>query len=352
MTSKRSASESALVPSVDCAPSLLPEINPHPVLVLTSAGSCEFANAAAQELSRLCGLKSLEQLLPSNRKDLCTLVIQEKRNHQAEHRLPGPRILSWVFTPSRTPGQVACFGTDATALVRCESALEEMQRFELIARASASIAHDFNNYLNVFAVSCELLVANEALSDVGKETLTTAASSVQGAANLVKRLRSFGRHHQMQTERVNLAEFTQQVQSVCSLFLSRLVEVTVEPSPEVFALVDREQLEQAVLNILINAKDATENCVRPSIFIRSALESVETGPPWWVLQIEDNGHGMDENTRSKVFEPFFTTKGEGKGTGLGLATAYSVITRLQGKIFIQSQPGQGTTFSIWLPTIP
>ncbi len=336
---------------MDFAACLLPEINPHPVLLLSGSGRCEFANAAAQELTRMCELGGPEYLLPADRENLCLTVSREQRNQRAEHRLPGPRILAWVFTPSRLPGQVACFGTDATALVRCESALQEMQRFELIAQASASIAHDFNNYLGVFAVGCELL-ENETLSPAGRETLTTAAQSVQGAANLIKRLRSFGRHHQMQTRRIDLAAFTRQIQAVCSLFLSRLVEVNVEPSPEAFALADREQLEQAVLNVLINAKDATEACLHPRISIRSALMPSDSGPPWWVLQIEDNGHGMDETTLAKVFEPFFTTKGESRGSGLGLATAYSVITRLNGKICIQSQPGQGSIFSIWLPTIP
>lgn len=328
----------------------LPESNPNPVLVISLQGECLFANPAAVALQNECGVENPRDLLPHSWLENLSAGDPLPENGRAARELPGPKMFSWVLSDAGEPGTRACFGADVTSLMHCENALQELQRFEIMGNAASAIAHDFNNYLMAFSMACELLTT-EPLTPDGKAAITTAQKNIQGAVGLVKRLRAFGASRESKTDRIPVREFMEAMESTAQLFTTKRIEVAVDKGPEAFVLADRDRLEQAVINIIINATHALEATEQPCLKLNADLQHDSEGTVFWELEISDNGCGMEEEVRKNIFEPFFTTKKDRGGTGLGLATAYSAIRRWNGHLRVESKPGKGTTFTIALPVV-
>jgi PAS domain S-box-containing protein len=261
------------------------------------------------------------------------------------------------------PQGVCVLSIDITARKQAEAAravveerLRHAQRMEMVGQLASGIAHDFNNHLTIILGLAELALrrpAGPTRADV--ETLLISARS---SAELTHQLLAYGRGTGGARQVVDLADVLRGLERVLESTLGERIELGLDTPPEVpHVEADRSQLEQIVMNLVLNARDAIEGEGRISIALaRADLDEghVRAHPgarpgPHVVLVVTDTGVGMDEATRSRIFEPFFTTKERGRGTGLGLATVYGIVHQHGGTIWVYSEPGKGTTFKVFLP---
>jgi hypothetical protein len=253
---------------------------------------------------------------------------------------------------------VICVTRDITELRHLEEQLRHSQKMEAVGRLAGGIAHDFNNLLTVIIGSSELLAdrfERQALPDELVEILSAAGR----AARLTKQLLAFSRRQVMDFQFVDLNEVLRGMQAMLARILGGDIAVTLDLTPDVpRILADTGQLEQVVMNLAVNARDAMPDGGRLTLSTAvarlTAAARVQLGIEgdtriWTTLQVRDTGSGMDAGTLARVFEPFFTTKAAGAGTGLGLATVYGIVKQSGGAVAARSQPGAGTTFTLYLP---
>ncbi|MBV9551920.1 MAG: hypothetical protein JO032_03900 [Alphaproteobacteria bacterium] len=239
-----------------------------------------------------------------------------------------------------------------------ERQLHQAQKMEALGQLSAGIAHDFNNLLTVFVGNIAMLKLRLAREGNGEEFLNAAMSGCERASQLTRRLLSFSRDEPLNPQPTDVNATIEGMADILGRSLGRQIECEIVPSAERWlAYVDRNQLENALLNLALNARDAMAG--RGRLVIKVAALSLTEGEPvrdWGVMAgdyieiaVTDNGCGMPAEVRDKAFEPFFTTKEEGKGTGLGLSQVAGFATRSAGNCMIESAPGRGTTVSLYLP---
>ena len=277
------------------------------------------------------------------------------------HRADGlQRDLDLVATADFLPGSHLVVLRDVTDRKQLEAQLRQSQKMEAIGRLAGGVAHDFNNLLSVIAGYAELILrrlpADSPLRGKGDEILKASAR----AAALTRQLLAFSRQQVLQPKIFDLNAVVSEMQAM----LERLIGVDVILDTRLHphlgrARADPGQVEQVVMNLVVNARDAmpdggrialsTRNVEMDEAYVRDHLGS--RPGPYVLLEVTDNGHGMDAETQAHIFEPFFTTKEKGKGTGLGLATAYGIVKQSGGYIWVQSEPGRGTTFHVFLPRV-
>ena len=243
----------------------------------------------------------------------------------------------------------------ATDKKKIENQLKYAQRMEAIGRLAGGISHDFNNLLTVIQVHTEQLSAlglsDELLAHSQNEILT----AVDQAASLAGQLLTFSRRKKIQLAPVELNEIVRRFQQTADRIVGDKIQVESHCSGESMTiLADSSVLEQVLLNLVLNAKDAMPN--GGLISFRTSIHRREKGElfgnsciEFARLEIEDTGSGIPSTDLPRVFEPYFTTKDVGRGTGLGLATVYSVIQQHQGSVSINSELGKGTRFDISFP---
>jgi PAS domain S-box-containing protein len=246
------------------------------------------------------------------------------------------------------------FGTlgaafDVTDRKRMEEQLYQRQKMEAIGELTAGVAHNFNNLLSVIIPNIELC-----LDDVSPEVcerLADAENAAHRAADLVRQLMLFARHDKHPARiPVNPTETVRRVATICRTTFDPTICIEIAIDADVpHVLGNPAQLEQVLLNICLNARDALADARTPSPHVDIALS--RTSDAGLRIRVRDNGPGMDEQTRSRVFEPFYTTKEVGRGTGLGLASAYAIVSDHGGRVRCESQLGHGATFEIELPGI-
>jgi len=249
---------------------------------------------------------------------------------------------------------------DITNHKRLEEQLHASQRMEAIGRLAGGVAHDFNNLLTIIITYAEFLASDVPAQGQLKEDIQAIEDAANKAAQLTSQLLTFSSHHAQDLEVLAPVEVVEDLTKLLKRVLSESIELAVH-LPEGIGLVraDRSQLEQIVINLAVNARDAMpdgghltiemENIDLDEAF--SQAHADVTPGPYVMLSVSDDGEGMDADTRSKIFEPFFTTKEVGKGTGLGLATVYGIVKQNGGEIWVYSEPGQGTTFKVCLPLV-
>ena len=240
-----------------------------------------------------------------------------------------------------------------------EEQLRQSQKMEAIGQLAGGIAHDFNNILTVILGYSNILLLDSTLSPQQREKVEHVVSSSERASQLTRGLLTFSRKDSMELKPVDLNAIVRQLQK----FLIRIIGEDVELKVDIAAaaltvLADAGHIEQVLVNLAANARDAMEKGGALEI----SIESVELGQGhdaahggaagrYACITVSDTGQGMDEQTCQRVFEPFFTTKEAGRGTGLGMAIVYGIIKQHNGFIEVDSRPGLGTTFRIYLPRV-
>ena len=241
---------------------------------------------------------------------------------------------------------------------RLEEKLRQAQRLESVGRLAGGVAHDFNNLLSVIIGGGHLVRRALPAGSPAHEDLDDILAAAEGAANLTHQLLAFARNQVLEPEILDLGHAVRRAAKLVGRLVGESVEVVLDLDPEAVQVeVDRSQLEQVLLNLAVNARDAMPAGGRLTIETGRATptEAERASSPGLkggehlCIRIRDTGAGMDAETVSHVFEPFFTTKGRGEGTGLGLATVYGIVAQSGGIVRVHSTVGEGTTFEVLLP---
>ncbi len=244
------------------------------------------------------------------------------------------------------------------ALRHSQEQLRQVQKMEAVGRLAGGIAHDFNNLLTVIQGRTTLLLHSMGPDDPLHRHLDLIQKTAERAAGLTKQLLAFSRKQMFELKVLGLNSVITRMERILQRLIGEDVELVTTLGPALGPIkADPGQLEQVVMNLAINARDAMPRGGRltietANVDLGDAFSHLHPGfrpGPFVRLIVRDTGIGMDEETRARLFEPFFTTKGEGKGTGLGLSIAQTIVTQHGGYIAVDSQPGRGATFTIYLP---
>ena len=246
-----------------------------------------------------------------------------------------------------------------------ESNLEEQvrlsQKMEAIGLMAGGVAHDFNNLLQVIDGFAGLAAASVDDPEVCRGNLDKVQSATLRASQMTRQLLAFGRRQTLQMVDADLNELFSEHLHMAGRLIGPQIEVEFLPEPSIANVrVDRGQIEQVLLNLCINARDAMPQGGHLIIELRNVTldapaipPGVEARPgPYVRLSVRDTGTGIDKATLARIFDPFFTTKPKGKGTGLGLSVVYGIIKQHGGFIDVESTPGEGTEFKVYLPVVP
>ncbi|HEU5088250.1 MAG TPA: ATP-binding protein, partial [Roseiflexaceae bacterium] len=240
---------------------------------------------------------------------------------------------------------------DITERKRIEQQYLESQKMEALGRLAGGVAHDFNNLLTVILGSSELLLNELGHSHPLSRDVVPIQNAGMHAAALTRQLLTFSRHQVRQLDIVNLNIVVLRMETLLRRSLGEDIALMTELASDLASVqIDVSQLEQVLLNLAVNARDAMPSGGQLTIETANAmLDGSMAGVPHVMLAINDTGHGMDAATQARIFEPFFTTKPSGKGTGLGLSTVYGIVRQNGGQIWVSSEIDGGTTFQIYLP---
>jgi PAS domain S-box-containing protein len=243
--------------------------------------------------------------------------------------------------------------TDISERKRLEEQYRQAQKMEAVGRLAGGVAHDFNNLLCVINGYADVILAGMPASSPDREMIAEIKRAGERAAGLTRRLLAFSRKEVVSPRLLDLNTTVYEADRLLHRLIGEDIQLVSRLAPErCIVKADPGQLEQVLLNLAVNARDAMPRGGRLTIETRNLSKGAgEEGAgeaPRVLLSVSDTGHGMDEATRARIFEPFFTTKGR-RGTGLGLATVYGIVTSAGGHIEVDSTPGQGTTFRISLP---
>jgi PAS domain S-box-containing protein len=238
---------------------------------------------------------------------------------------------------------------DITERRQLEEQLRHSQKMEAIGRLTAGVAHDFNNLLTVINGYSDLSLREISPSDPVRKKIDEVRKAGDQAAALTRQLLAFGRKQPSQSKIVDVNAAVQSNMNILRRVLGEDVELVTVLDPKLRPVqTDEGQIEQVLLNLAVNSRDAMSRGGKLSIQTANAAKAA--GPGQVILTVSDTGCGMDAATQLHVFEPFFTTKESGRGTGLGLSIVSSIVKQNGGKIELDTKPGEGTTFKIYLPS--
>ena len=274
-------------------------------------------------------------------------------------------LCEWYNTPLVDQGGqvvgIASLASDITEHARLEEQYRQAQKMEAVGQLAGGIAHDFNNLLNVILGYCDIALAKMHSIDPLRGKIEHIRTSGQRAAALTRQLLAFSRKQVLDSRIVNLNDLLRAMEHLLRHVITENIEMQLQAPPNALCVkVDPAQMEQVILNLVINARDAmpeggklTLALSRVRLDDRFALVQFPSlRGEFILLAISDTGMGMDAATKARIFEPFFTTKGPEKGTGLGLATVYGIVKQSGGYVTVDSEPGQGSSFQVYLPCAP
>jgi two-component system, cell cycle sensor histidine kinase and response regulator CckA len=241
-----------------------------------------------------------------------------------------------------------------------EDELRQAHKMEAVGQLTTGIAHDFNNMLSIVIGYSDLLRKELPRGDLTHKYIEQITTAGHRASTLTRQLLAFSRKQVIQPMVLDLNATTSEFEKMMRRLIGEDIEITFRRSPGLGRVnMDPGQVEQILMNLVVNARDAMPQGGKLGIDTANVeLDETQAGwmvhappGPYVMLSVSDTGCGMDEKTQLRIFEPFFTTKGVGKGTGLGLSTVYGIVKQNLGHIATHSVPGEGTTFTVYLPRI-
>lgn len=240
---------------------------------------------------------------------------------------------------------------------KLEARVQHSHKMEAVGRLAGGVAHDFNNLLTVINGFSEIILRSLSNPDVGRirSQVEEIHKAGERASALTRQLLAFGRQQVQTRTRVNLNQVIEETRKLLRRVLGEDIEIDADLATEpMLVLADVGQIEQVIMNLVLNARDAMPD--GGTLTLRTGSARFDDSPDgearpgdYVLLEVGDTGVGMDEATRARAFEPFFTTRELGKGSGLGLATVYGIVKQSGGYIEIDSEPGRGATFRVFLP---
>ena len=304
---------------------------------------------------------------------LAHLIDPKSRSEAAELLAgkPGPVEVKLVGEPARTAqlyvarseGRLIVYLVDVSEQKQLELQLMQSQKMQAIGQLAGGVAHDFNNLLQAIQFRLDELLSRHPVGDPSYEGLNEIRQTAVRAADLVKKLLTFSRKQTVQRETLDLGEVVGEFEVLLRRLMREDVKLKTEYGRNLpLVRADKGQLETAVMNLTVNARDAirgqggSPGVVRIRTARVSRAEAMSLGYPeapegeFGLIEVSDTGPGIAPDAMAKIFEPFFTTKALGEGTGLGLSTVYGIVKQADGWIAVDSKPGQGACFRIFLPT--
>jgi two-component system cell cycle sensor histidine kinase/response regulator CckA len=350
------------------------EQSPDLVMITNSAGVLEYVNPAFEKLTGYTSAEVLGQTLGILKSDqqsgelyeeMWNTVLSGKVFHGTvmNRKKNGETfVIEKAITPMRNPaGEITHFistGRDITDQRKLESQIQQSQKMDAIGLLAGGVAHDFNNLLLVISAYAELVLDSMGAEDPSRTKIDEIITATRRAAELTRQLLAFGRK-QMQSLRVlDLNTVLGEITTMLPRLIGEDIQLVFVPGPNLVKVkADPAQIEQVVMNLATNARDAMPQGGKLTIETSNVRldepnvqkHAVVPAGEYAVLAVSDSGEGIAAEHLNHIFEPFYTTKEAGKGTGLGLATAYGIVKQSGGFIWVYSEPGQGTTFKIYLP---
>jgi two-component system cell cycle sensor histidine kinase/response regulator CckA len=330
------------------------------IVIFEGTGLCLEANAAA---AALVGVPR-DELIGCRLCDFCDKGFEEvwvdlsltqsgRGQFWVNLKSGAHRMVDYCFKASILPGQHLAVLRDITEQQDLEEQLRQSQKMEAVGRLAGGVAHDFNNILGIISGHAELMQLSAA-NPAERTRAERIISATEKAASLTRQLLAFGRKQVMSLKLLNLSTIVDGVSSMVNCLMSAEVQINIHADKNLgLVQADQSQLEQVIMNLATNARQAMPEGGTLTISIKkfqSGKDNPDMPPGEYVrLSVVDTGIGMTEEVQSRVFEPFFTTKK--MGTGLGLSTVYGIIKQSGGYVTLQSAPQQGSTFSVFLPVV-
>jgi PAS domain S-box-containing protein len=333
-----------------------PDENPNPVMRMSPDGVIQYSNESSRsQLPSWTGTQG-GSIPPEHMPELqLAWASGEKRRIEARD---GRNVFELTITPIRSRGWINLYGRDVTEEKSLAEKFLQAQKMEAVGRLAGGIAHDFNNLLTVIGGYCALMQEELPEGSPVRTQIDEIVRATKQAAALTTQLLAFSRKQVLMPRVINPNDLVRDVENIIARLLGEDIQLKTFLQSEAGNIkADPGQIQQVLMNLVINARDAmpeggkltieTSNRVLDDTYIREH-PGATTGE-YVRIDVSDTGHGMVREVLAHIFEPFFTTKEQGKGTGLGLSTAYGIVKQSDGYIFCYSEPGKGTTFTIYFP---
>ncbi|HEY4739971.1 MAG TPA: PAS domain S-box protein, partial [Candidatus Acidoferrales bacterium] len=308
---------------------------------------------------------------PDNYGEIAEMIEEIRRGERVvktdtiQLRQDGKKIhVALTLSPIKDPhGRVigvSILARDITDSKLLEEMLRQAQKMEAVGRLAGGVAHDFNNLLGVILGYSGLLLEGFSQTDPRRKAVEEVQKAGERAALLTRQLLAFSRKQVLQPKVLDLNAVVGGMQNLLQRLIGENIELRVVLNPAIGRVkADFGQLEQVIMNLAVNSRDAmpgggilTIETSNVELDERYAVQHACTqSGPQVMLAVTDTGCGMDESTKAQIFEPFFTTKESGKGTGLGLSTVFGIVKQSGGSVWVYSESGVGTTFKIYLPRV-
>ena len=363
-------SERRLQTIFDAEPACVKLVSPDGILLDMNRAGLEIVGA--QDKSQIVGKRVIDLVHPADRTTFLEMhqAASGGLPRRCEFRIVGLNdVEHWVdshLVPFEMPTNqqetlrtVLSVTSDITERKHLEEQLRQAQKMEAIGRLAGGVAHDFNNLLMVIGGSAELAIETLPATHPIKDELRQICDAARRGASLTRQLLVFSRRQVIEPRLLDLNGALRDVNSMLKRLVGEDVQVITNLATRLTAVrADAGQLEQLVMNLAVNARDAmprggtlTIGTAHVQVSANDESVSQDISPGEYVkLTVTDTGIGMDANVKSHLFEPFFSTKPKGEGTGLGLATVYGIVRQSGGHIAVSSEPGQGTTVTVLLPS--
>jgi PAS domain S-box-containing protein len=318
------------------------------------------------------GTRPIDQIHPDDREKVLKAAMDARLTgvgqsveYRIRHKNGSWRTLessaSTVLNEHGAVERLVIVNRDATERKQLEEQFRQAQKMEAVGRLSGGVAHDFNNLLGVIIGYGEILQESLELTSPLRPSVDEVLKAGHRAASLTRQLLAFSRQQVLDPKVLDLNGVVRDTEKMLKRLIGEDVELKTELESSLALInADQGQIEQALLNLAVNARDAmpeggkltlaTANFHMDAKFVQRYSYPVQVGD-YVLLTVSDNGIGMDATTRARIFEPFFTTKEKGKGTGLGLSMVYGIVKQSGGNIEVASEPGAGASFRIYLPKV-